>query len=1010
MKVTRRAFLGGIGAAGALSAAQSLLPSAVRALLPSLPRVADNPFPGLMHPPIPAIEHLRPTTPLSAGGFASPPRWALPQAYYTPVGAMGPKSPQGTFEDHARHEIEMLAKANISGITLEAGGPTAGTDFGGPWVTLGRTGGADALADWDWLSEEYFRIFEALTRAAADHGLDVIVLDTNWTPSGSAGGRVAQPDQGGDPQYGMTSIRCVRPPAGPVPGQWVIDRRPYWIDVFNPAAVDRLIEFVYEPHIDRVRDLVGSTFHGFFTDEVAFMPQTLTTSRLQPFELPFSTTLPAYFASVKGYPLLDGPPVVGTPTTSAVLDAVFRLADAADRRRSYDFWDVVSRRFAEAYYLRLSRWSADHGVGQINQLFDEERVPAHFRAEGSYFRCAATATIASADMIFNTLDTSWGGGTDTPNAGAGITTRMISSAAHLFDIPRVHVEIFAGDDGELNRPTRMIKTRYDRHMARGMNWFAPRPYGNNGDDEQGYKQNLFSFQPVVHDYVARVCYALTGGHSVPEVALAYPVENAWVGDTVSDRVINHVSDVLTADFREFDIMPLELLDDGVTSVRGGRIRRNHAAYRAVVLPDLTTIALERMQILAAFVRAGGTLVAVGRLPVYEAKGRDAELATEVAALFGSAASTGRGVARHVPGTFDDDPGGTDPAVLAKYRPITDALEAGIGRRVRVTAAPGTTMPTQPIGLPTVELYQYRRDGRPVYFLANFPVATKRPPGWRGYGWDWIGRDATIVLEVPNEGVPERWDAETGRVVPLDVYEVVGDRLHVPLTVPGYGSALVVLAPGDAAARPHVTSTNLSDARVVVVDGAASVEGYGAGGPAFAVLLEAGHLRRLDDPGAGARSIPVPDVWTLRMSDATDTNRRHLIDWKKPDTEFGFAQHPFTVGAGLYHQTIEWTPAGASPSRVVLDLGAVYEAATVVLNPVVGEDTWPVVGEDGTYSGEVAKLAWYPYRTDVTDHLVEGTNELYVIVRNTDVNRWDRDIPAGLLGPVTVTEEPLLRLS
>ena len=797
----------------------------------------------------------------------------MPQAYYTPAGAMGPKSPQGSFADHAEAEMELLARANLSGVVLEIGGPTAGTDFAGPWINVGSTGGTDLLNDWDWLEATYFELFEALCRAADKRGLDIIVLDTNWTPSGSAGGRVAEPIHGGDPRFGITQAVPVVPPTPATPGRWLIEQRPYWIDVFNPEAVRRLIDLVYEPHRARVADLVGRTFHGFFTDEVAFAPQTHTIVSPSPFVLPFSSTLPDYFAAVKGYPLLDEPFQIGVPVASAVLDGVFRPESPEARRRSYDFWDVVSRRFAEAYYLQLSKWSAAKGLGQINQLFDEEKLPGHFNAEGSYFRCAATATIASCDLIANTIDTSWGGGTDTPNAGSGITTRMISSAANLFQIPRVHTEIFAADDVELCLPPRMMKARYDRHLARGMNWFAPRPYGNNGDDSYGAKTATYVDQPQLNTYVGRASYALTGGHSVPEVALFYPVENAWVGAELSDRCLNHIADVLTADFREFDIFPPELLDDGTTRVEAGRICRHDAEYRAVVLPDLRVISLARMRLLTTFVRDGGTLVAVVGPPTIESSGNDDALAAEVEALF-TRQQVGTGRAVVVAGEFDDDPGAVDPAVLDKYRPITAAIAAGIGRRARVEPQPGRTIPRQPVGLPSVELAQRRRDGKSIYFLANFPVWRPRPPGWRGYRFEWVETPADIVLDVPAEGIPERWDAHTGAVAPVAVYDVVGDRLRIPLHVPGYGSALIVLQPGDVRARPRVTATNLADPTITVVNGRVLVRGWATGAAApFADVVVDGRTRRLSVDPDPSPPTAVGPLWKLRMPPSTSRSTR-----------------------------------------------------------------------------------------------------------------------------------------
>src|SRR5436190_1667050 len=106
-RISRRAFLAGAGAAGAgaligrLPGAQALETVAGTGGIAAPDgggagaAAAGNPFPGLVHPDIPKIEHLNPSTPFTPSGFVSPPRWAFPQAYYTPTGALGPKSPEG---------------------------------------------------------------------------------------------------------------------------------------------------------------------------------------------------------------------------------------------------------------------------------------------------------------------------------------------------------------------------------------------------------------------------------------------------------------------------------------------------------------------------------------------------------------------------------------------------------------------------------------------------------------------------------------------------------------------------------------------------------------------------------------------------------------------------------------------------------------------------------------------------------------------------------------------------
>ena len=198
-------------------------------------------------------------------------------------------------------------------------------------------------------------------------------------------------------------------------------------------------------------------------------------------------------------------------------------------------------------------------------------------------------------------------------------------------------------------------------------------------------------------------------------------------------------------------------------------------------------------------------------------------------------------------------------------------------------------------------------------------------------------------------------------------------------------------------RPRITTTNLADPTINVVNGRLIVRGWSTGPAApFAEVVVDGRPRRLSAGPVAPRSTAVGPLWSLRMSDAAVgvevDETRTLVDWKKPDLPNATNAHPFTVGEGAYSQTIEWRRP-TSATRTLIDLGAVFETATVAVN--------------GTTAGVAL---WPPYRLDITDRFRSGSNTITVKVRNTDANRWDHDLPSGLLGPVTITDQFLVELS
>ena len=92
-------------------------------------------------------------------------------------------------------------------------------------------------------------------------------LDVPFTMSGSAQGQVAQPDRGGDPSLGWTTLQEV------VPGQqYQPITRPYWLDPLNPAAVDRTIQLNYQAAYDHLSQHFGKGLQALWIDEVSFQP------------------------------------------------------------------------------------------------------------------------------------------------------------------------------------------------------------------------------------------------------------------------------------------------------------------------------------------------------------------------------------------------------------------------------------------------------------------------------------------------------------------------------------------------------------------------------------------------------------------------------------------------------------------------------------------------------------------------------------------------------------------
>ena len=198
------------------------------------------------------------------------------------------------------------------------------------------------------------------------------------------------------------------------------------------------------------------------------------------------------------------------------------------------------------------------------------------------------------------------------------------------------------------------------------------------------------------------------------------------------------------------------------------------------------------------------------------------------------------------------------------------------------------------------------DGRDIYFVMNCHAKA------------FSGR-----VDFAARGVPELWDAASGRTYHLPVASASDSRVAVNLDLPPDGSAFIVF--GGCATEPPP-----------VLDGTAVLD--------LSADWSLGSFR-----GVAAPTGTVALAHLTSWSTSDDLRMRHF------------------AGRTIYRKSFTFNPEKGW--RYVLDLGDVREIANVTLN------------------GRALGCLWQrPYRIDVTEALVSGVNRLDVEVVNTWPNR------------------------
>ncbi|MEV6110583.1 glycosylhydrolase-like jelly roll fold domain-containing protein [Streptomyces sp. NPDC051940] len=696
-----------------------------------------------------------------------------------------------------------------------------------------------------------------------------------------------------------------------------------YTDLLDDEPVELYLDIVPGEYHRRFARYFGTVVKGFWDDE-----PFIASAGPHPFKRrPWSPALAGALAAVGAEP-------------GAAYACAFDDLGERGRVLRGRYWQAVSDRFSR-YFQKQSEWYAERGVRLItNPLYDEESPSKRIVSTGDLHKVNQWAQVPGGDCI-------------TAEYELGVPTmdpRNPASVAHQTGRPRVLMEAF-GNMGWQVAPD-FMRSMVGAYATRGVNltvlhalwtdethvFFAP-PFGP--------RNPWWWAMPPVSAWIGRVM-ELARGTSGARTALLQPQRAAeqFTQTARQGEVDGPFAD--TAYALERAQVDFDLVHEGALSgdkallaqaeAADGVLEVGSASYELVVLPPTPVLDAATVRTLAAFVRSGGTAVAVGGLPALAADGDNAALARELGALFPESGtrSVGRGRAVHV----------------------ADAEELGaVARGASVTAAV-----LEPAA-PSVRVLRTRRGADTAFLFHNdggTPVATS--------------------ALLPVHGEPELWDPAAGTVRPAPVRSVpTRGGVTLPLTLAPY-ETLAVVVRKDADAAPYLT-----DADGLPVTGVTR----GTGTLRVAALAEAPGTHRLtgrdgDQVYAGTVSVTDPLTplaldgdWTLTLAkEGAQPVTRPLGSWVDLDSLFS--------GSGTYTKDVTLDAAALDGRRLLLDLGTVREVAQVTVN---GREFGPAL--------------WSPYAVDVTEALRPGVNSFSVRVSNTLSNERKKPLPSGLLGPVTL---------
>lgn len=525
------------------------------------------------------------------------------------------------------------------------------------------------------------------------------------------------------------------------------------VDYMQPEAVSTLLGMTYGEYDKRYKSYFGDVIRKTFFDDVGFvhMEQTWTPAITEIFREKYGRNPALYYPAL----FYD----IGPETGAA------RIA----------FYDIRSELMAEGYVRQVSEWSEARrmrSMGHPPENYSPNSVVAH----GDILKYYRHVDIPLLDAILCFR--------------RGLNGfKQVCSAADLGDKPVVGAELCGAYPEEMD--SAMLYRTTLEAMARGVNFVVSHGMWYDTDPQTVRIPPLIAPEnpllgPALKGYstsTGRSCMLLQGGRRIADIAVLWPInaiqaESYMFRDAESglpianwhpNDVVNYaLSGMLTNDLhRDFTYIHPENLTDGKVSVEGDRLRLNNAEnlqeYSVLVIPGGGYISAGALARIGEFYDNGGKVIALASLPSHSAEfGRDAEVQSLIAAIFGTAAPDAEA-------TATNDRGGKFVFVpRTTVQSMADALaQTGCEADVIIPDA-------QPDESGFINYTHKQRDGRDFYFVTN---TTARP----------FAGEISLRGEF---GTVELWNPHTGETVSAEFRTDKG-RTLVSVRIPAVRSLFIV---------------------------------------------------------------------------------------------------------------------------------------------------------------------------------------------------------------------------
>lgn len=490
----------------------------------------------------------------------------------------------------------------------------------------------------EYLSEEWFHLFDYTVQKGKELGMKVWIYDENSYPSGFAGGHVPaempdsyqhgaglsleiRPDLNIDfsdtvavvlkkTADGFTDISTAIDQENGQPATYYIFWKTYpgkspwyggftYVDLLYKGVTEKFLDLTMTKGYEKSKADFGGTLPGIFTDEPnleAAMPRGTV--------LRWTPDLWDAFQQRWGYDLRPNLPSLVEETGNW-------------KKVRHDYYELLLELFVDRWAKPWSRYCDEMGLKWTGHYWEHGwPEPTHGFDEAAFY---IWHQMPGVDMLGNRLDTDGLGG----QFGNDRAVRELRSAANQAGRTRTLSETYGGGGWEMSFETQ--KRLADWQGVMGVNFVNQHLsyYSLNGVRKFDYPPSFSYHEPwwehykLMGDYIGRMSMAMSAGQQINQILVLQPNTSAWMYYSRKDKnpAINSIRDGfknfvyrLEQKHVEYDLGSENVLKV-LGSVAGNKLRVGNRDYSLVVIPaEMENIDLPTFELLEQFVNNGGKVL------------------------------------------------------------------------------------------------------------------------------------------------------------------------------------------------------------------------------------------------------------------------------------------------------------------------------------------------------------------------------------------------------------------